>query len=89
MPIARRLTVRGRVQGVFFRDSVRREAERAGVSGWARNREDGTVEVHLEGERGAVEKVESYAAAGPPRARVERVDARDAPLENRAGFVTS
>ena len=88
MPTARRLIVHGHVQGVFFRDSVRREAARAGVSGWARNRDDGTVEVHLEGDPAAVAEVERFCAEGPPRARVARVEARDVASQGGDGFRT-
>ena len=53
--IRRRLVARGRVQGVFFRDSTRRAASSAGVAGWARNRSDGAVEVVFEGDEDPVE----------------------------------
>ena len=55
--IAARLLVRGRVQGVFFRDWTRGARAAAGVAGWVRNRPDGTVEVHAEGEAAAVESL--------------------------------
>lgn len=84
--IRRRLTVRGRVQGVFFRDSVRREARTQGVGGWARNRDDGAVEVVLEGERGAVESVAEFCRRGPAGARVDRVEVEDERPEGLAGF---
>ena len=70
--------MRGRVQGVFFRDSTHREAERLGVTGWVRNRDDGTVEAHLEGEGEAVDALVAWCAAGPPQAQVERVEDDDA-----------
>ncbi|MFN3805217.1 MAG: acylphosphatase [Pyrobaculum sp.] len=67
--------VRGRVQGVFFRQSMREVARRHGVVGWVRNLSDGrTVEAVLEGEREAVEKVIQWAGVGPPGARVEAVE---------------
>ena len=84
--IRRRLTVHGRVQGVFFRDSLRRLAEREGVAGWARNSADGTVEAVFEGEPGAVERLVDYSRLGPPDASVERVDVADEPPEGLAGF---
>jgi len=56
--------IRGRVQGVFFRDTLRRLAERHGVVGWARNTPDGTVEAVLEGE--AAERVAEEHALHPP-----------------------
>jgi len=84
--IARRLLIRGRVQGVFFRDSVRRAARREGVSGWALNRDDGAVEVRLEGPPEAVERMIEFCREGPPRARVEHVDINDTVPEGAHGF---
>ena len=75
--IARRVVVHGRVQGVFFRDSLRRVAAGHGVTGWARNRDDGTVEAQLEGGADAVERVIEFCRQGPPRASVERVEVSD------------
>jgi len=82
----RRLTVHGRVQGVFFRDSLRRLAEREGVAGWARNSADGTLEAVLEGEPDAVERLVDYCRLGPPHASVERVEVAEEPPEGLAGF---
>jgi acylphosphatase len=86
--IRRRLTVHGRVQGVFFRESVRRLAEREGVAGWARNCADGTVGVVLEGEQAAVERVAGFCRLGPPHASVERVEVSDEEPEGLTGFRT-
>jgi acylphosphatase len=69
-----RLVIHGRVQGVFFRDSMQREAQRLAVAGWVRNRSDGTVEAAVHGESGAVDAIVSWARRGPQRARVERVE---------------
>jgi acylphosphatase len=71
--VARHAVVAGRVQGVWFRDSVRRIAEARGVVGWARNLRDGTVEVWAEGRLDAVQAVVDYCREGPPRAVVEGV----------------
>jgi acylphosphatase len=71
--VARRAVVAGRVQGVWFRDSVRRIAEARGVGGWARNLRDGTVEVWAEGAPRAVQTVVDYCREGPRRAVVEEV----------------
>jgi acylphosphatase len=75
--VRRRVVARGRVQGVFFRDSVRRLAEREGVAGWARNRADGAVEAVFEGEPAAVERLVDFCRIGPPSASVERVEVAD------------
>ena len=68
------LRVHGRVQGVWFRDSMRREAEKLGVNGWCRNRADGTVEAMLHGEAGAVDALLAWAQRGPELAQVSRVE---------------
>jgi len=70
------LFVRGRVQGVYFRASTQREARRLGLSGWVRNRADGTVEILAEGEEVAIRELYGWAQKGPSAARVERVDTR-------------
>jgi len=69
-----RLIIEGRVQGVWFRESTRREAERLGVRGWVRNRREGTVEVIAEGPRENVRKLVEWCHHGPPSARVIRVN---------------
>ena len=84
--VRRRLVVHGLVQGVWFRDSARREAERHGVAGSATNLPDGAVEVVLEGPAEAVAAVEAWCAVGPRRAEVERVDGGDEPPTGLAGF---
>ncbi|MDD2913703.1 MAG: acylphosphatase [Gallionella sp.] len=68
------LVIHGRVQGVYFRDSMRREAQHLAVSGWVRNRSDGTVEAAVQGEPTAVDAIVRWAHRGPPQARVERVE---------------
>ena len=65
-----RLIVEGRVQGVWFRESTRREAERLGIHGWVRNRREGTVEVVAEGPEDSVRKLVAWCHHGPPSARV-------------------
>jgi acylphosphatase len=84
--VRRRVVVHGRVQGVWFRESARRQAERHGLSGWVRNREDGAVEAELEGSTEDVELVERWFAHGPPDARVDRVEAEELPLGGDRGF---
>ena len=72
--IRRRVVVHGFVQGVFFRDSVRRHALAAGVTGWVRNNRDRTVEAVFEGEDAAVERLVGFCRGGPRGARVDRVE---------------
>jgi acylphosphatase len=67
------LIIEGRVQGVFFRDSTRREAIKLGLKGWVKNRFDGAVEVVAEGPKENVEKLLEWCQQGPPAARVTRV----------------
>jgi acylphosphatase len=84
--IRRRVTVQGRVQGVFFRDSVRRRAQSHRVDGWVCNRSDGTVEAVFEGSPDDVERLVDYAKAGPRQAEVESVDVREEEPEGLTGF---
>jgi len=73
-PIARRLVIHGLVQGVSYRASADAEARRLALSGWVRNRADGTVEALVTGPEAAVEAFTTWARRGPPQARVSRVD---------------
>jgi acylphosphatase len=84
--VRRRVTVRGAVQGVWFRHSTRERASAHGVTGWVRNRPDGAVEAVLEGRPEAVEQVVRFLHTGPPRARVEDVAVEAEPPEGLAGF---
>jgi acylphosphatase len=87
MAVTRRNVVaRGRVQGVFFRDSTRREAERRGVAGWAANRSDGAVEAVFEGESEAVEAMVEFIRRGPGHAEVSDVEVREQDPEGLQGF---
>ena len=72
--VRRRVVVRGSVQGVFFRDSCRREARSLGVAGWVTNRRDGAVEAIFEGEREPVAALVEWCRHGPLGAHVESVD---------------
>lgn len=78
--------MRGKVQGVWFRDSCRRMAIDQGVAGWVRNRMDGTVEAVFEGPIEAVARCVSWCRAGPPRAEVDGIDVREEPAEGTSGF---
>jgi acylphosphatase len=84
--VGRQLTIRGRVQGVFFRSGACREAERRGVSGWAANLPDGSVEIFLEGPAAAVEEVVSYCSHGPRGAEVSDLRVLARPPEGVSGF---
>jgi len=82
----RRVIIHGRVQGVFFRDTLRRRAESRGVAGWVSNRGDGTVEAVFEGREADIEALLGFCRQGPARAEVERVDVRPEPPEGLTGF---
>jgi acylphosphatase len=89
MSTTRHLRICGRVQGVGYRDALRRQALACGLAGWVRNRRDGSVEAVLQGEARGVEDVIAWARRGPPAARVDRVDALPAHGESDrpyAGF---
>ncbi|MEM1794183.1 MAG: acylphosphatase [Desulfurococcaceae archaeon] len=68
------IKVYGIVQGVFFRSSMKRVADKLGVKGWVRNLPDGSVEAVVEGPRNKVEELIKWAHKGPPLARVDRVE---------------
>jgi acylphosphatase len=84
--IRRRVVARGRVQGVFFRDTTRREARSAGVAGWVRNRPDGAVEAVFEGDEDAVERMLDFVRRGPGHAEVEDVEVSEEEPEGLGGF---
>ncbi|HEX8937550.1 MAG TPA: acylphosphatase [Sphingomicrobium sp.] len=84
--IARYVRVTGRVQGVFFRAWTRGEAQAVGVRGWVRNRSDGSVEAHLEGEADAVEGLIDRIRQGPPGARVSEVEVEAAAAQELSSF---
>jgi acylphosphatase len=85
--IRRRVVVHGHVQGVFFRDSTRRMAQRHGVAGWVANRRDGAVEAVFEGEVTAVERLVAFSREGPRGAQVESVEVSEEDPEDLLGFV--
>jgi len=84
--VRRRVMVDGRVQGVFFRDSCRDEAQSAGVAGWATNLDDGRVEVVVEGEPDAVERVVAWCRHGPEGAEITGVNVAEEEPEGLSGF---
>jgi acylphosphatase len=87
--VRRRVIASGRVQGVFFRDSTRREAERQRVAGWARNRPDGTVEAVFEGDEDAVDRLVAFVQSGPGHAEVDRAEVIAEEPEGLRGFRVS
>jgi acylphosphatase len=84
--VRRRVVVRGHVQGVFFRDSVRRLADRHGVAGWIANRWDGAVEGVFEGDADAVERLVEFCRNGPRGALVDEVEVSDDEPTGERGF---
>lgn len=72
------LRIHGRVQGVWYRESMRQEAERLGVAGWVRNTPDGSVEAVIQGPAEAVDALIAWARSGPPQARVDRIELNEA-----------
>lgn len=75
--VTRRLRISGRVQGVGYRESLRYEADELGVSGWVRNRVDGSVEALLQGPAEKVDALIAWARRGPPAALVLKVDVEE------------
>jgi acylphosphatase len=84
--VRRRVVVRGRVQGVFFRDSTRSRAEALGVAGWVRNRDDGSVEAAFEGDPEAVDAMLGFVRDGPGHAVVSEVESHEEPPTGERGF---
>lgn len=84
--IRRRVVAHGRVQGVFFRDSVQERASAEGVAGWVTNREDGAVEAVFEGDRASVDQLIDFMRSGPQSADVQDVEVSDEEPEGRSGF---
>ena len=82
----RHLRISGRVQGVWFRAWAAERAVALGLSGWVRNRHDGTVEMLLHGEVEAVERMIALARQGPPAARVEQVEIEESGEVAPVGF---
>jgi acylphosphatase len=84
--VRRRVVVHGHVQGVFFRDTTRREAARRGVAGWVTNRPDGAVEAVFEGRPDAVAAMVDFCESGPRGAYVDRVDVNEEEPEGLSWF---
>lgn len=84
--VCKRFVVTGRVQGVFYRGSAQTVARRLGLSGWARNCSDGSVELMACGAPSALDELEAWLWKGPSQARVERVHQEGVALQNLVGF---
>jgi acylphosphatase len=84
--VRRRVVVHGRVQGVFFRDTARRQASRRSVAGWITNRPDGAVEAVFEGPPDAVAAMVEFCESGPRGADVDRVETNEEEPEGLTGF---
>ena len=84
--IARHLSISGRVQGVFYRAWSREQADALSIAGWIRNRPDGHVEAHVEGEQAAVDEMIARLRQGPPAAQVDDVRIWDADVCDFDGF---
>ncbi len=85
--IRRHVHVSGRVQGVFFRDFTRQQAQALGLTGWVRNLDDGRVEAVFEGEPASVTTMLNKLRDGSPQARVEQIAVREEPPEGLEKFV--
>jgi len=86
MTIARTVRIEGKVQGVFFRGWAIGAARAIGVSGWIRNRLDGSVEAYVVGEGGLVDRFTDRLREGSPASRVDQVDIAEAPVHAYDGF---
>ncbi|MGQ0588784.1 MAG: acylphosphatase [Sphingosinicella sp.] len=85
--MSRRIRVTGRVQGVWYRGWTVGQARALGLSGWVRNRRDGSVEILADGPDEALAELVRRCHEGPPAARVERVEAEESEEAAPAGFV--
>jgi acylphosphatase len=84
--VRRRVVVHGDVQGVFFRDTTRRQAAGQGVAGWVTNRADGAVEAVFEGPSDAVTAIVEFCSSGPRGADVDRVETHEEEPEGLSRF---
>jgi acylphosphatase len=85
--ITRHLLIEGHVQGVGYRAAMRAEAERLGLTGWVRNRADGSVEAIAEGPAETLERLIAWARIGPPAARVSAVRIAESQVGPERRFV--
>ena len=80
------ITVRGRVQGVWFRASARDEAQRLGINGFVKNLPDGNVYLEAEADEATLAQLLAWLEQGPPLARVERLEVDEGEIRSLAGF---
>ena len=80
------IRVAGKVQGVFFRASTRKEAQRLGLGGWVRNEPDGSVRIEVEGDEDALDQLVAWCHRGPERARVDKVSVQAGEVEGYSDF---
>lgn len=78
--------MRGRVQGVWFRESTRIEAARVGATGWVRNLPDGSVEAEVQGSEEVVDRMLAFLRTGPPSAGVSGIEVTEVPVRTDEGF---
>lgn len=83
---AKRISIHGLVQGVFFRAETQALAQKLDLTGWVRNLPDGSVEIHAEGTEDALKELEAWCHRGPPGAQVEEVTLREVPDKRRGSF---
>ena len=83
---AKRFTITGLVQGVFYRAETQKRALELALTGWVRNREDGSVEIHAEGSEEALKQLEQWCWTGPAGATVTEVAVTEEVEENRPTF---
>ena len=81
-----KIKVSGKVQGVFFRDSIRRKAEEWGIKGFTRNEPDELVYIEAEGPEEALEKLVNWCWEGPEFAKVEKVEIEEGDIKNFDDF---
>ena len=86
--VCKRALVKGRVQGVWYRGSTQRKAQKLGISGWAKNLADGRVEVLMCGEESALSELVNWLHEGPPMAQVESVNVSNEPWQAFETFTT-
>lgn len=83
--LSKHLVLHGRVQGVYYRESMCQQAARLGISGWVRNRRDGTVEAMIQGSEEAIARMLEWARRGPEMAQVTNMEVREG-SGNHSGF---